>query len=127
VRRINQDVVPAKTNKTRRATKAVAKLPATRRKNKYVLRLFVAGATARSRQAILRIRQLCEAELEDACNLKVIDIYQQPGLARANQIVATPTLIMEFPPPLRRFIGNLANFTGLFVELDIIAKGKIAL
>ena len=56
----------------------------------------------------------------------MIDIYQQPGLARENQIVATPTLIIEFPPPLRRFIGNLTNITGLFVELDLVKKIKIA-
>ena len=118
---------PAKTNKNKRPTKAAAKSPAARRKNKYVLRLFVAGATTRSRQAILRVRELCETELKDAGSLKVIDIYQQPDLARKNQIVATPTLIIEFPPPLRRFIGNLANFTSLLVELDLTAEGKIAL
>jgi len=116
-----------KKNKTSRTKRPTAKSPATWRKNKYILRLFVAGATARSRQAILRVRQLCETELKGTCNLKVIDIYQQPELARKNQIVATPTLIIEFPPPLRRFIGSLANITGLFVELDLITKGKIAL
>lgn len=57
----------------------------------------------------------------------MIDIYQQPDLARANQIVATPTLIMEFPRPVRRFIGSLVNTTGLFVELDVSPKGPIAL
>ena len=116
-----------KTNKTRRATKTSAKSLVIRPTGKYVLRLFVAGATARSRQAVLRVRQLCEAELKNICKLEVIDIYQQPKLARANQIVATPTLIIEFPKPVRRFIGNLANITGLFVELDLITKGKIAL
>ena len=116
-----------KTNKTRRATETTAKSLTTRSKDKYVLRLFVAGATVRSRQAVLRVRQLCEAELKGGCDLKVIDIYQQPELARANQIVATPTLVMEFPKPFRRFIGNLANISGLFVELDLVAKVKIAL
>ena len=105
----------------------MGKSPAIRAKGKYILRLFVAGATARSRQAVLRVRQLCEAELRHNCKLEVIDIYQQPKLARANQIVATPTLIVEFPPPMRRFIGNLANITGLSVELDLVTKGKIAL
>ena len=61
------------------------------------------------------------------CELEVIDIYQQPALARSNQIVATPTLIIEFPPPLRRFIGNLANISGLLVELDLVKKIKITL
>lgn len=115
------------TNKTSRLTKTAAKLLTTRSKSRYTLRLFVAGATTRSHQAMLRVRQLCETELKGKCELEVIDIYQQPRLARINQIVATPTLIIEFPPPLRRFIGNLTNITGLFVELDLITKGKIAL
>jgi len=112
---------------SRGKTKAFQKSLATRPAGKYILRLFVAGATARSHQAVLRIRQLCKAELKGGCDLEVIDIYQQPDLARDNQIVATPTLIVEFPPPVRRFIGSLANITGLFVELDLIVKGKITL
>ena len=93
---------------------------------KYILRLFVAGATARSREAVVRVRQLCEAGLKDKYTLEVIDIYQQPELARINQIVATPTLIKELPSPVCRFIGNLANTIGLFAELDLIAKSKVA-
>ena len=87
----------------------------------------MAGATARSRLAVLRVRELCAAELKSDCDLEVIDIYQQPELARAQQIVATPTLVVEFPRPVRRFIGSLANTTGLIVELDVSPKGKIAL
>ena len=116
-----------KTNKTIRATKAFEKSLATRPKGKYILRLFVAGASARSHQAVLRVHQLCEAELKDNCTLEVIDIYQQPKLARDNQIVATPTLIKEFPRPVRRFIGNLLNTAGLFAELDLVTKGEIAI
>ena len=86
----------------------------------------MAGATARSRLAVLRVRELCAAELKANCDLEVIDIYQQPELARAQQIVATPTLVVEFPRPVRRFIGNLANTAGLIVELDVSSKGKIA-
>ena len=87
----------------------------------------MAGATDRSRQAILRVRELCANGLKGHVKLEVIDIYQQPSLARTNQIVATPTLIIELPKPLRRFIGNLANINGLFIELDLIKNGKIAL
>ena len=91
---------------------------------KYLLRLYVAGATDRSRQAIQRARRLCEAELRDNFELEVIDVYQQPILARDGQILATPTLVREFPRPMRRLIGNLSNTTGLFVGLDLDTKGK---
>ena len=115
---------PVKKTKISRASQALEKSLAGRSAGKCVLRLFVAGATARSRQAVLSVRQLCEKEMKDQCTLEVIDIYQQPHLARANQIVATPTLIKAIPVPVRRFIGNLANITGLFAELGLIAKAK---
>ena len=112
--------------KTKRPTRVTAKSPALRPRDEFVLRLFVAGATDRSRQAILRVRELCANGLKDHVKLEVIDIYQQPALARTNQIVATPTLIIELPKPLRRLIGNLANISGLFVELDLIKQGQTA-
>ena len=119
-----------KTLKNKKASpvkRAKSKRPATRSQDEFILRLFVAGATDRSRQAILRVRELCANGLKDHVKLEVIDIYQQPALARTNQIVATPTLIIiELPKPLRRFIGNLANINGLFIELDLIKEGKIA-
>jgi circadian clock protein KaiB len=106
---------------------AKKKAPAVPPLGQYVLRLFVAGATARSQQAVLRVRELCETELQDNCTLEVIDIYQQPALARTHQIVATPTLIIELPKPARRFIGNLTNITGLVVELNLSTKVNVAL
>ena len=115
-----------KTKPARRAPLPRKKSPASAPADKHVLRLFVAGATARSRQAILRVRQLCETELQGGCDLEVIDIYQQPALARANQIVVTPTLIIAFPPPLRRFIGNLTSIHGLLVELGLAKKIKLS-
>ena len=107
-----------KFNKSHRAKKAFESRLITSPKGKYLLRLFLAGATDRSRQAVLRVRQLCEAELRGNFVLEVIDIYQQPALARENQIVATPTLIRASPKPLRRFIGNLVDLTGLFIQLE---------
>ena len=114
-------------SKTNSATKAFEKAMATRPAGKCVLRLYVAGASDRSRLAILRARELCENELNGNFELKVIDVYQQPILARDGQIVATPTLVREFPKPVRRLIGNLANTTGLFVGLDLDTKGKTRL
>jgi circadian clock protein KaiB len=113
-----------KTKKTRSATRTFEKALASTRMDKYVLRLYVAGASDRSRQAIRRVRQLCDTELSDHWVLEVIDVYQQPILARDGQIVATPTLVKEFPRPVRRFIGNLAKTTGLMVGMDFVTKGK---
>ncbi len=116
-----------KKKKTGRVQRATAKSPASAARDKYVLRLFVAGATARSHQAVLRVRELCETSLKGRVKLDVIDIYQQPKLAREHQIVATPTLIIILPLPVRRFIGNLATITELFSFFDLGVKGKIAL
>ena len=117
-----------KTNKTNRTTKAFEKaLAAALPTAKCVLRLYVAGATDKSRQAVLRARQLCETELKGNFELEVIDVYQQPILARDGQIVATPTLVREFPRPVRRLIGNLSSITRLFVGLDLDTKGKTSL
>ncbi len=118
----------AKIKKTSVPAKRVkAKRTADRPKDKYVLRLFVAGATDRSHQAVLRVRGLCETILKGRVKLEVIDIYQQPGLARTHQIVATPTLIIQLPLPVRRFIGNLSSITDLFSLLDLGEKGRFVL
>ena len=116
-----------KSNKTKRTTKAFEKALAVLPTAKYVLRLYVAGATARSHQAVLCVRRLCAAELNGNFDLEVIDVYQQPIMARDGQIVATPTLVREFPRPVRRLIGNLSSITHLFVGLDLDTKGKARL
>ena len=98
------------------------KSPAARPSGRCVLRLFVAGATARSQQIILNVRELCEAKRKKNYTLEVIDIYQQPALLREHQIIATPTLIKDFPRPMARFIGSLAIITGLCAELSLLEQ-----
>ena len=117
--------MPAKTKNHRSTTQAFERALTASASGTYVLRLYVAGATARSREAILRARRLCEAEAKGRCTLEVIDVYQQPILARDGQIVATPTLVREFPRPMRKFIGNLANTSGLFVGLELSTRARV--
>jgi circadian clock protein KaiB len=117
-------VKAVKTSRSSVTTRAFEKALAAGPPGKYILRLYVAGATERSRQAVVRARQLCETELNGNFELQVIDVYQQPILARDGQIVATPTLVREFPRPVRRLIGNLSNTLGLFVGLDLGSRGK---
>ena len=78
-------------------------------KQKYVLRLYVAGMTPQSSQAIQNITRICEENLKGRYDLQIIDIYQQPALAKGEQIIAAPTLIKKLPLPLRKFIGNMAD------------------
>jgi circadian clock protein KaiB len=113
-------------NDASRTTKAFEKAATARRAAKCVVKLYVAGATERSQRAVLRARQLCETEFGDDFELQVIDVYQRPILARDGQIIATPTLVREFPRPVRRLIGDLSTLAGRFVGLDFAAAGKSA-
>ena len=89
------------------------------RKAKYVLRLYISGSTLKSALAVENIKRICEQHLKNRYDLKVIDIYQQPNLARDEQIVAVPTLIKRLPPPLRRLIGDLSNLEKVLFGLDL--------
>jgi circadian clock protein KaiB len=77
------------------------------------LRLHVAGANARSREALKRVFELCEEAQKGNHELEVIDVYQRPELERQNQIVATPTLVKILPLPMRGDIGYLSDTPGL--------------
>ena len=90
----------------------------------YVLRLYVTGLTPRSTRAIENVRAICEEHLQGRYELEVIDIYQQPVLAKGEQIVAAPTLIRQLPAPLRRIIGDLSNRERVLVGLDLRPRGE---
>ena len=85
----------------------------------YVLRLYVTGMTPRSTRAVENVRLICEEHLQGRYDLEVIDIYQQPILAKGEQILAAPTLIKKLPLPLRRVIGDLSNTQRVLLGLDL--------
>src|SRR5205809_859354 len=80
-----------------------------RSRTKYVLLLFVTGATPRSTRAIVNVKKFCEDHLPGRYRLRIVDIYQQPESARKEQIVAVPTLVKRLPLPLRRFVGDMSD------------------
>jgi circadian clock protein KaiB len=88
--------------------------------DQYLLRLYVTGRTENSIRAIQNIREICETHLAGRYSLEIIDIYQQPELAREAQIVAAPTLIKQLPNPLRRIVGNLSRTDRVLVGLDLV-------
>jgi circadian clock protein KaiB len=86
------------------------------------MRLYVTGATERSTTAIANLRKLCDEHLPGQYDLKVVDVFQQPALAREGQIIAAPTLVKMLPLPLRRFIGDMSNTKNLLSGLEIQSK-----
>jgi circadian clock protein KaiB len=86
---------------------------------KYLLRLFIAGNTPNSNRAFNKIKNICEEYLPGRYELEVIDIYEQPELMEQEQIIAIPTLVKKLPPPLQKFIGDLANTEKVLLGLDI--------
>lgn len=86
---------------------------------KYVLKLYVAGITRKSSTAIRSVTDICEQYLKDRYSLEIIDIYQNPTLAKGEQIIAAPTLIKELPSPLRKLIGDMADKDKVLLGLDL--------
>jgi len=91
-----------------------------RRKSQvWKLRLYVAGQTPKSIRAFANLETLCEEHLKGSYRLEVIDLLEQPQLARGDQIIAIPTLVRRLPPPVRKIIGDLSDTERVLVGLDV--------
>lgn len=89
---------------------------------RWLLRLYVAGMSPNSRRALENTKKICEEHLRGRYKLDIIDIYQQPILAREDQIVAVPTLVKLIPTPIRKFIGDMSNIERILQSLDLRNK-----
>jgi circadian clock protein KaiB len=96
--------------------------PSLTRESEFVLRLYVAGQTARSLRAVANMRRICAEQLLGHYQLEVIDLYQQPQLAEGEQIVAVPALIKRLPTPLRMVIGDMSDTERVLVGLDLLPR-----
>jgi circadian clock protein KaiB len=110
------------TKPTRPAQPTVKRAPRKAVSTRYILKLYVAGQSPKSVNAIANIKKICEENLQGRYELEVIDLYLRPQLAQGDQIVAVPTLIKKLPPPLRRIIGDLSDTERVLVGLDIRSK-----
>ena len=81
---------------------------AAKRKAGHLFRLYIAGSSERSLRAVRKIKEICETELQGTYTLEIIDLYQQPARAIADQIVAAPTLVRRLPEPIR-LVGDLSD------------------
>jgi len=86
---------------------------------KFKLRLYVTGRTRQSQRAIENLYQICEADLEGAFEVDVIDVLEHPALAENEKILATPTLVKQLPEPVRKIIGDLSDREKVLLGLDL--------
>jgi circadian clock protein KaiB len=85
----------------------------------YSLRLYVAGQTPKSVLAFKNLKQICEEHLPGRYEVEIIDLLENPQLARGDQILAVPTLVRRLPEPIKKIIGDLSNTERVLVGLDL--------
>ena len=93
------------------------------RRRAWRLRLYVAGQTPKSITALANLKRLCDTHLAGRYRIEVIDLVNQPHLARRDDIVVVPTLVRQLPPPIRKIIGDLSNVERVLVGLDVLPRG----
>ncbi len=85
----------------------------------WILRLYVAGQTPKSLTAFANLKRICEEHLAGQYRIEIIDLLENPQLATGDQILASPTLVRQLPPPVRKIIGDLSNTERVLVGLDL--------
>jgi circadian clock protein KaiB len=88
----------------------------------YILRLYVAGQTKKSLAAFANLKKICEEHLGGRYRIEIIDLLENPQLAKGDQILAIPTLVKKLPQPIKKIIGDLSNTERVLVGLDLLPR-----
>ncbi len=91
----------------------------------YILRLYVAGQTRKSLAAFANLKRICDEHLAGMYKIEIIDLVENPQLARGDHILAIPTLVRRLPPPLKKIIGDLSNTEKVLVGLDLCPEKQM--
>ena len=91
---------------------------------RYELTLFVSGASSSSARAITNARALCETHLQGRYDLTIVDVNQEPQLARGSRVLATPTLLKGKPGPERMVVGDLSDSNRVLLALDVLVVDR---
>lgn len=102
------------------------KQPKRGRRKEWILRLYIAGQSARATAALRNLESLCNEHLAGRYEIEVVDLLKHPQLARGDQIVAVPTLVRRLPPPMKRIIGDLSDAERVLVGLDLRSRPRAA-
>lgn len=90
--------------------------------NKWLLRLYVAGQTPKCIAAFANLKKICAEYLDGHYQIEIIDLLENPQLARGDQIIAIPTLVRNLPEPMRKIIGDLSNTEKVLIGLDLRSR-----
>jgi circadian clock protein KaiB len=93
--------------------------PLTGGRETFLLRLYVAGQTSKCVRAYENLKRICEEHLAGHYHIEMVDLLQNPQLARGDQILAVPTLVRRLPEPIKKIIGDLSNTERVLVGLDL--------
>jgi circadian clock protein KaiB len=104
--------------------RTLLRTPAGMNMTKYLLKLYIAGQSPRSQRAILNLRRICDSQNEFEYELDIVDVLKRPELAEEHKVMATPMLIKELPPPIRRIIGDMTDMEKVLVGLEIDRCGE---
>jgi len=85
----------------------------------YVLRLYITGASPNSVKAVNNIKFICDKYLKDKYELEIIDVYQQPLVAKSEQLIALPLLVKSYPLPVKKLIGNMSDTEKVLKQLEL--------
>ncbi len=96
-----------------------ARKPARTKSRVWEFRLYVAGQTPKSLAAIANLKKLCEEILAGQYKIDVIDLLENPQLARHDQVIAIPMLVRRSPEPVRKIIGDLSNTQDVLTDLEL--------
>ena len=96
--------------------------PGSTEKDKWILRLYVAGQTPKALTAFTNLKKICEEQLNGKYSIEVIDLLVNPQLGNEDQILALPTLVRKLPVPVRKIIGDLSDTERVLVGLNLLPR-----
>ena len=112
--------IDKRTTKPRtKVVKPIKRKPMGKNQERFELRLYIAGQTPKSIDAFGNLKRICEEHLKGRYRIEVIDLLQNPTLARGDQILAVPTLVRQLPPPVKKIIGDFSSSEKVLVGLNI--------
>ena len=93
--------------------------PAPSAEETWELHLYVIGHSPACVRALANLERVCAHWLPGRYHIEIIDLQENPHLAFEDQIIAVPTLVKKYPPPIRKMVGDLSDTERLLVRMQL--------